>query len=100
MKKKLNLINKLRSIFLEPISLNGIDGINGIDNLNGIDSMDGIEGIDLNMDGMDDVNMNNIEDFLSNDWESKLKRNTLKAIIDDHSNELLFSYFSCRSFHR
>lgn len=34
--------------------------------------MDGIEGIDLNMDGMDDVNMNNIEDFLSsNDWESK-----------------------------
>lgn len=51
--------------------LNGIDSINGIDNLNGIDSMDGIEGIDLNMDGMDDVNMNNIEDFLSNDWESK-----------------------------
>lgn len=51
--------------------MNGIDSINGIDNLNGIDSMDGIEGIDLNMDGMDDVNMNNIEDFLSNDWESK-----------------------------
>lgn len=36
--------------------------------------MDGIEGIDLNMDGMDDVNMNNIEDFLSNDWESKFDR--------------------------
>lgn len=32
--------------------------------------MDGIEGIDLNMDGMDD--MNNIEEFLTDDWESKL----------------------------
>lgn len=60
-------------MFVLSNSLNGIDSINGIDNLNGIDSMDGIEGIDLNMDGMDDVNMNNIEEFLSNDWESKLK---------------------------
>lgn len=50
--------------------------MNGIDNLNGIDSMDGIEGIDLNMDGMDDVNMNNIEDFLSNDWESEYSKMT------------------------
>lgn len=84
--------------FLRMISLNGIDSINGIDNLNGIDSMDGIEGIDLNMDGMDDVNMNNIEDFLSNDWESKSKI-MLCNLKTSNSNKFI-SFFSFRSFHR
>lgn len=54
--------------------------------MNGIDSMDGIEGIDLNMDGMDDVNMNNIEDFLNNDWDSKLNH-----LIPNYNINLTFA---------
>lgn len=90
-----NYINKIENLFENRHRLNGIDSINGIDNLNGIDSMDGIEGIDLNMDGMDD--MNNIEEFLTDDWESKLNH-----YIDLSQSQKLYGFFSSlfRSFHR